>query len=110
MVSTSFMVDTSSHPRAQLHRCVEKSAYEGREPEEELAPGPEGRLLVRPGSTARTRRFSTAATTRPASCAWNKTCWRQCHANTPAGRTAGCGHASAAYRAASALRTLSIRN
>ena len=27
MVSTSFMVDTSSHPRAQLHRCVEKSAY-----------------------------------------------------------------------------------
>ena len=28
MVSTSFMVDTSSHPRAQLHRCVEKSAYD----------------------------------------------------------------------------------
>ncbi|MHC2288960.1 hypothetical protein ACVIJW_004830 [Bradyrhizobium barranii subsp. barranii] len=28
MVSTSFMVDTSSHPRAQLHRCVERSAYE----------------------------------------------------------------------------------
>ena len=28
MVSTSFMVDTSSHPRAQLHRCVEKSAFE----------------------------------------------------------------------------------
>src|SRR6516165_5988208 len=28
MVSTSFMVDTSSHPRAQLHRCVEKSAYQ----------------------------------------------------------------------------------
>ena len=27
MVSTSFMVDTSSHPRAQLHRCVERSAY-----------------------------------------------------------------------------------
>ncbi|MEY9595558.1 hypothetical protein ABIF74_000248, partial [Bradyrhizobium japonicum] len=26
MVSTSFMVDTSSHPRAQLHRCVERSA------------------------------------------------------------------------------------
>ncbi|WP_212481846.1 hypothetical protein, partial [Bradyrhizobium liaoningense] len=26
--STSFMVDTSSHPRAQLHRCVERSAYE----------------------------------------------------------------------------------
>ena len=31
MVSTSFMVDTSSHPRAQLHRCVEKSAYEWNE-------------------------------------------------------------------------------
>ena len=30
MVSTSFMVDTSSHPRAQLHRCVEKSAYRER--------------------------------------------------------------------------------
>ncbi|MEY9524449.1 hypothetical protein ABIF70_005590 [Bradyrhizobium japonicum] len=29
MVSTSFMVDTSSHPRAQLHRCVERSAYCG---------------------------------------------------------------------------------
>ena len=28
MVSTSFMVDTSSHPRAQLHRCVERSAYD----------------------------------------------------------------------------------
>jgi hypothetical protein len=28
MVSTSLMVDTSSHPRAQLHRCVERSAYE----------------------------------------------------------------------------------
>ena len=28
MVSTSFMVDTSSHPRTQLHRCVEKSAYQ----------------------------------------------------------------------------------
>jgi hypothetical protein len=27
MVSTSLMVDTSSHPRAQLHRCVERSAY-----------------------------------------------------------------------------------
>ena len=27
MVSTSFMVDTSSHPSAQLHRCVENSAY-----------------------------------------------------------------------------------
>ncbi|MCP1743843.1 hypothetical protein ABIF65_005516 [Bradyrhizobium japonicum] len=33
MVSTSFMVDTSSHPRAQLHRCVERSAYgEGEAP------------------------------------------------------------------------------
>ena len=29
MVSTSLMVDTSSHPRAQLHRCVERSAYVG---------------------------------------------------------------------------------
>jgi hypothetical protein len=28
MVSTSLMVDTSSHPRAQLHRCVERSAYD----------------------------------------------------------------------------------
>ncbi|MEY9399242.1 hypothetical protein ABIF79_005617 [Bradyrhizobium japonicum] len=28
MVSASFMVDTSSHPRAQLHRCVERSAYD----------------------------------------------------------------------------------
>jgi hypothetical protein len=27
MVSTLFMVDTSSHPGTQLHRCVEKSAY-----------------------------------------------------------------------------------
>ena len=27
MVSTLFMVDTSSHPRAQLHRCVEKSVF-----------------------------------------------------------------------------------
>jgi hypothetical protein len=27
MVSTSLMVDTSSHPRAQLHRCAERSAY-----------------------------------------------------------------------------------
>lgn len=27
MVSTSLMVDTSSHPRAQLHRYVERSAY-----------------------------------------------------------------------------------
>lgn len=27
MVSTSLMVDTSSHPRVQLHRCVERSAY-----------------------------------------------------------------------------------
>lgn len=27
MVSTLFMVDTSSHPSTQLHRCVEKSAY-----------------------------------------------------------------------------------
>lgn len=31
MVSTSLMVDTSSHPRAQLHRCVERSAYESQE-------------------------------------------------------------------------------
>jgi hypothetical protein len=30
MVSTSLMVDTSSHPRAQLHRCVERSAYVNR--------------------------------------------------------------------------------
>ncbi|WP_027579875.1 hypothetical protein [Bradyrhizobium sp. Ai1a-2] len=29
MVSTSLMVDASSHPRAQLHRCVERSAYDG---------------------------------------------------------------------------------
>jgi len=27
MVSTLFMVDTSSHPGTQLHRCVEKSAF-----------------------------------------------------------------------------------
>ncbi|MEY9402118.1 hypothetical protein ABIF66_002646 [Bradyrhizobium japonicum] len=32
MVSASFMVDTSSHPRAQLHRCVERSAYDYCEP------------------------------------------------------------------------------
>lgn len=29
MVSTSLMVDTSSHPRAQLHRCGESSSYSG---------------------------------------------------------------------------------
>ena len=38
MVSTSFMVDTSSHPRAQLHRCVERSAYGLRRPGPGLAP------------------------------------------------------------------------
>ncbi len=37
MVSTSFMVDTSSHPRAQLHRCVERSAYRLSTPGEQQA-------------------------------------------------------------------------
>jgi hypothetical protein len=38
MVSTSLMVDTSSHPRAQLHRCVERSAYEYLGKKKSLAP------------------------------------------------------------------------
>jgi len=42
MVSTSLMVDTSSHPRAQLHRCVERSAYEYRIRHELLAWSREG--------------------------------------------------------------------
>ena len=40
MVSTSLMVDTSSHPRAQLHRCVERSAYDWE------APAGEARLRL----------------------------------------------------------------
>jgi len=37
MVSTSLMVDTSSHPRAQLHRCVERSAYDLPDPRAQRA-------------------------------------------------------------------------
>ncbi|MEY9231280.1 hypothetical protein ABIF68_010602 [Bradyrhizobium japonicum] len=61
MVSTSFMVDTSSHPRAQLHRCVERSAYGAPIPADQI-PKINGPLTGlhgwhdRPGTIERLRR------------------------------------------------------
>ena len=73
MVSTSFMVDTSSHPRAQLHRCVERSAYVCLSDLSSALPLHSRCTRYQRRSFATCREFRTARITRTSLClAWTQ--------------------------------------